>query len=109
MLLVQGCAGATARWNPKVWARNISAEDVRNNYPALALSSGMGGLVSLQCKTSLKGEMTDCRVMSETPSDQGFGEVALRLSDRMQMRTDVETFRPNAKVRFDVTFNPTSD
>ncbi|WP_271143740.1 TonB family protein [Brevundimonas sp. NIBR10] len=107
LLAGQGCASEpTAAWNPAVWARNITPQDVRANYPAAARAEGVSGEVVLRCRTNSMGEMTNCRIMSETPSGHGFGSVALHLSEIMAMRTDVPTFKSDTTFQFGVSFNP---
>jgi protein TonB len=40
----------------------------------------------LRCTVTVDGNVTNCSVTSETPTGQGFGEAALKLSRYFQMR-----------------------
>lgn len=49
-------------------------------YPGRALQAGVEGVTALRCVVRADGSITGCAVASETPSRQGFGDAAVRLS-----------------------------
>jgi len=53
-------------------------------YPARALGRGVEGRVVLDCSVSTQGSLA-CAVVSETPSNWGFAEAALRISRDYRM------------------------
>lgn len=62
-------------------------------------------VVELECRVSDEGRLTDCAVISETPSGQGFGDAARRAAGRA--RLNARTFdraAAGAKVRFTTRF-----
>ena len=63
------------------------------------------GLVRVECVAQDDGRLTDCKVLSEQPVGQGFGEAALQRARQARVAADV--FRaPRAKVQFSVRFRP---
>lgn len=59
-------------------------------------------LVTLNCALQPTGSLADCRVVSETPADQGYGEVALENSRRARVALrDGMTEHPAGRVQFD--------
>ncbi len=62
--------------NPR-WLRR--PRDLAAYYPRRAIDRGVTGEVVLDCLVSPVGRLA-CNVVSETPSNWGFGEAALRIS-----------------------------
>jgi len=55
-------------------------------YPETARRRGIAGKVVIECKVLPSGELTDCKVLSETPTGYQFGEKALQLSVYFRLR-----------------------
>jgi periplasmic protein TonB len=53
--------------------------DLERYYPRRAMANSVQGQVVLDCRVDAAG-LLDCRVVSETPANWGFGEAALRIS-----------------------------
>lgn len=53
--------------------------DLAAYYPRRALERGVEGVVQLDCRVSVIGEL-QCVVRSETPQNMGFGAAALRIA-----------------------------
>lgn len=51
-------------------------------YPERAARNGIGGSVTLQCRASAKGDLSDCTVLSVTPTGMSFEEAALLMAKR---------------------------
>ncbi len=64
--------------NP-VWVQRPTLEDMQRYYPRRALENGEAGRVILDCSVIYGGRLS-CRVRSETPSGQGFGEAAIAIA-----------------------------
>ena len=63
------------------------------------------GLVRVECVAQDDGRLTDCKVLSEQPVGQGFGEAALRAVRQTRLSGDV--YRgPRAKVQYSIRFRP---
>ena len=71
------------------WAPFKSAPDILHYYPEQALKGGREGAAIVQCTVSAVGALSDCRVMSESPAELGFGAAAVKMAllFRMKPRT----------------------
>lgn len=49
-------------------------------YPASAMNREVEGAVRLQCRIEENGSLADCKLLSETPLDYGFGQAARALT-----------------------------
>ena len=58
--------------------------DLERYYPRRALRMNMQGSATLDCRVAVDGWL-NCTVLSETPSDWGFGEAALRIAREYRM------------------------
>ena len=87
LLLGSGCASASA--------------SVRVEAPAV-LAEGEG-VVRVRCLIQQDGRLTNCRVLSERPVDQGFGEAALRAAGQARIAPDVLR-APNAEIEYSIRF-----
>lgn len=72
------------------WIRRPGAPGTDNSqcldYPAQAQRIGIAGHVLLDCQIESTGSLSDCRVTSEAPADQGFGATALCMAKLFKMR-----------------------
>ncbi len=59
------------------WAPQMRMRWLRDYYPEEALAAGTRALVVMNCEVLAGDRVRDCRVMSESPRGQGFGEAAL--------------------------------
>jgi TonB family protein len=67
------------------WISHPSIDDTMKAYPAHASHIGLGGHVTMQCVATATGEMTDCKILEETPPGEGFGRAALALSNKFRL------------------------
>lgn len=88
------------------WQRRPSGRDVANYYPKAALREDLAGRATITCTVSVDGRLTDCRAVSEEPTDAGFGAAAVAMSQLFRMRPQTRDGRPvaNGIVRIPMTF-----
>jgi protein TonB len=72
------------------WLRTPTGADYAYYYPERAIRNEVTGRASLHCVVKADGYVTDCKVISETPSGYNFGEASLRVSSKFQMPTMVD-------------------
>jgi protein TonB len=75
--------------NP-AWLTKPSGDQLTDAYPGRALELGLAGSATLSCKVSAAGQVKECAVAQETPSEFGFGAAALKLSRYFRMRPQTE-------------------
>jgi len=68
------------------WRRRATGADVMRVYPGRAFRRGVSGAALVACSVSKEGTLVDCSVLEETPSGEGFGEAALKLTRLYTMR-----------------------
>lgn len=68
------------------WTSWPQGEVVEARYPRAAYKAGRGGSVVLRCRERTDGRVDGCRVLSETPPDDGFGRAAVDLSRFFRFR-----------------------
>ncbi|HEY3815403.1 MAG TPA: TonB family protein [Caulobacteraceae bacterium] len=75
--------------NPR-FIRVPNAQDFAALYPPKALEDGIEGKTTMACDVVASGELTNCKVTSETPAGAGFGAAALRTAPlfRLAPKTD---------------------
>jgi TonB family protein len=89
------------------WVRKPSPEDISRYYPPLAQQHDIGGRARVQCRLANDGVLSDCVVLSEAPTGYGFGEAALNVATRFQMRPGTHDGRPIAgQIIVPIVFRP---
>lgn len=76
-------------------------------YPSSAFQQGVSGRVVLRCRVGSGGRLTNCSVVSETPSGWGFGSFALSSAEQARVVRDMDRRQygcPATEVRFVVEF-----
>ncbi|HEY8572639.1 TonB family protein [Phenylobacterium sp.] len=99
LLILALQAGPTAERGP-------TAADIARYYPEAAAKGGVEGRATLGCTIAANGLLEGCRVLEETPADQGFREAALRMSRLFKMRPTTRSGEPVAggQVRIPIRF-----
>lgn len=67
------------------WLEKPSADDMSEFYPAHAARHDISGKVKMTCQVKADGRLSGCRIDSETPKGEFFGEAALRLAPKFRM------------------------
>jgi periplasmic protein TonB len=87
------------------WVRMPSPDDISRYYPESAQRHNIGGKVRVQCRLASDGVVNDCVVLSEAPTGYGFGEAALNVATRFQMRPGTRDGQPIAgQIIIPITF-----
>lgn len=68
------------------WLRKPTAAQMANAFPDRALRRNISGKATLSCKVTAVGAVRDCTVVSETPSEFGFGSAALSVTKHFRMK-----------------------
>jgi protein TonB len=63
-----------------VFLKTPDGSDMIANYPPDAMAKKLAGSATVRCKIDKSGAFTGCKVVSETPAKNGFGDAALKLS-----------------------------
>ncbi|HEY5071043.1 MAG TPA: TonB family protein [Caulobacteraceae bacterium] len=70
------------------WVAQPSAEQFAQAYPVSASLNGISGSAVIRCSLGAQGVLKDCRVVSESPSGQGFAAAALKLAPLFRVGFD---------------------
>jgi len=70
---------------PVSWVRLPTSDDIVKVYPKPALDAAIDGAATIGCKVADGGRLEDCRIVSETPPNNGFGPAALKLAPLFQL------------------------
>jgi TonB family protein len=87
-----GAAQAADLTDP-VWDRAPDQDDWAKAYPAHAAQAGIAGAVKMKCAATSAGQLSDCSVIQETPTGEGFGAAALSLAAGMALNPTDATGR----------------
>lgn len=90
---------------PADWLKRPTTDDLMGVWPKEALRKGQGGKAVLDCAVTVRGDLTTCRVVEESPAGAGFGGAALALTSQIQMKPATLNGAPvEGHVRLPVTF-----
>jgi len=68
------------------WLRRPSGAEIARYYPERAARRGVEGRAVIGCQVTASGRLADCRVTTEAPADEEFGDAALKMSRHFKMR-----------------------
>jgi protein TonB len=88
------------------WARRPTGEEVARYFPDRASRMGVNGRATISCSVTSRGALQNCSVVSEDPSDQGFGDAAIKMSKLFKMRPMSKDGAPTdgGQVRIPISF-----
>ncbi|WP_293380388.1 TonB family protein [Phenylobacterium sp.] len=84
-LMQAAATGPSVITNPG-WAEKPTGRDLALSYPRAALAANIDGRASIRCEVSNAGGLIKCRVTTEYPTGQGFGDAALAMSAKFKMK-----------------------
>jgi len=89
------------------WLRKPSADDISRYYPKPARDHNIGGRARVECRLASDGVLSNCVVLSEAPAGYGFGEAALNVATRFQMRPGTRNGQPiGGQIIVPILFSP---
>lgn len=93
------------------WATKPTAQDLVRYYPAEAAKAHLPGRSTVSCDVKLDGHLENCTVLSESPTEAGFGEATLALTQYFQMKPASLDGKPTAggKVTIPIVFQAGPD
>jgi TonB family protein len=68
---------------PFLQAPNV--QDMQRDYPARARQAGIGGYVLMRCRFESGNRIGGCRLLQESPPNQGFADAAERLANSIRV------------------------
>lgn len=74
----------TGKYKP-YWIEKPDGGDMSSFYPARAERQHINGRATLKCQIGLDGRLVQCKVLSESPRDEGFGAAAIALSAKFRL------------------------
>ena len=88
------------------WTSRPGPADIAAVYPPEAKAAGASGRATIVCRVAADGRLQGCHIASEDPF--GFGQAALKLADRFQMkpRSKSGVATAGAEIRIPFRFAP---
>ncbi|WP_369058742.1 TonB family protein [Caulobacter sp. 73W] len=71
-----------------------SGDQLADAYPPIAQFFEINGHATIRCRVDIRGMLFDCEVVAASPSDLGFGQAALSLTDQFLMRPKTVNGQP---------------
>lgn len=98
-----GSGGTRARL-----VRGPDSAQIARVYPRAALSARQGGRGVITCEVRLDTRLENCRLVSETPPGQGFGQAALAAAGDFRFQPPTRDGRPlgGQEITVGVDFDP---
>jgi protein TonB len=89
------------------WIERMTSAQMRPYLPRRAAARGIDGRAWLACQVTRSHRAKNCRLLAETPRDEGFGYAALRMSRLFRIRPPAVDGEPqyDAWVRIPVVFD----
>lgn len=81
---------ATPKITRPSWLAKPDADAMARYYPERAARLNQAGSATIRCTVAASGSISSCEVLSETPSDFGFGDAAKKLARYFKMRPQME-------------------
>ena len=93
------------------WLVKPNSDDLADDYPKLPYELGLGGIVFVQCAVAVAGDLTNCTVESDVPTGLGFGDAALKMTQKFRMKPEMVDGQPvsGATVLVPITLAPAPD
>lgn len=67
-------------WATSNWAQIPTGDQMAEAYPEAARAGNLEGHTKIRCAVEKDGRLTDCVIVEETPSSNGFGRAAIAVS-----------------------------
>jgi TonB family protein len=100
---------AIHKGNPK-WARRPDADDLGRALRQASVREDLGGKATMSCIITKDGDLSACTVVSEDPTNSGFGLAALKLARYFKMSPMTDLGCPlepeGAKITIPIRFGP---
>ncbi|HYG27558.1 MAG TPA: TonB family protein [Caulobacteraceae bacterium] len=88
LTLALGAAGGAQA--SSIWQQHPNLQDIKKVYPRAAARNRNTAVVEITCKVNAESRLEDCKVASEQPAGQGFGEAALKLAPKFKLRKTID-------------------
>jgi TonB family protein len=78
------------------WATKPTIQELARFYPSEAQKTKLEGMAVIDCRVTIEGKLTHCKVVREGPEQAGFGQAAIQLSEYFQMKPATLNGKPTA-------------